>query len=338
MTLAPLRPGPVDVHAHVAPQSLLDRFVAGERPGFSAERLADGRAKVALAGKPPGPPLASGMVDLAVRLADMDGQGVAAQVVSPWIALSPTGMAEDDALWLARAVNAEVAAFVAACPERLRGLGTVALGVPDRAVELLEDAMARPGLVGVEIPTLGDTALDDAALAPFWAAAEALGALVMLHPQLAPMTGPFGRYYLNNLIHNPLETSVASAHLVFGGVLERHPRLKILLVHGGGFLPYNLGRLVRGRLVRPETQVAITGGVEDAVRRFRFDTVTHSAPALRFLVETMGAERVLLGTDYPFDMADPDPLGTVAAAGLDAAAQAAILAGNAATLLRSTPD
>jgi len=336
MTLAPLRPGPVDVHAHVAPQGLLDRFAGGERPGFSAERLADGRVKVGLAGKPPGPPLAAGMVDLAVRLADMDAMGVAAQLVSPWVALSPTSMAEGDALWLADAVNAEVAAFVAACPERLRGLGTVALGVPERAVAGLERAMALPGIVGVEIPTLGDTALDDAALASFWAAAEALGALVMPHPQLAPMDGPFGRYYLNNLIHNPLETTVASAHLVFGGVMERHPRLKVMLVHGGGFLPYNLGRLARGRRVRPETAVAMAGSVEASFARFRFDTVTHSPAALRFLVDEAGGDRVLLGTDYPFDMADPDPLATVAAAGLDEPARAAILSGNARSLL--APD
>lgn len=333
----PLRPGPVDVHAHIVPPRLIDRLAAGERAGYSAERLPDGRVKVTLAGKPFNPPLLPGMVDLALRLAAMDGQGVAAQVVSPWVGLTGAGLPADDAAWLGEAVNAEIGAFIRAHPERFLGLGTAPLALPDAGVAILERAVGEHGLLGVEIPTIGDVALDDRALDPFWAAAERLGALVMLHPLLAPMEGPYGRYFLNNLIHNPLETSVAAAHLVFGGVMERFPDLRILLVHGGGFLPYNLGRLVRGRAARPETAVAMTGSVEASVARFLFDTVTHSPAALRFLVEEMGADRVLLGTDYPFDMADPDPCGTVAAAGLAAAARVAIERGNLDGLLEGAP-
>jgi aminocarboxymuconate-semialdehyde decarboxylase len=153
--------------------------------------------------------------------------------------------------------------------------------------------------------------------------------LVLIHPSLGG-TGPeFARYYLNNLIHNPLETTVAAAHLIFGGVMERHPRLKICLVHGGGLLPYDLGRLRRGREVRPETKVAMSGSVEDAFHRFYFDTVTHSAEALKFLVGLAGAEHVLLGSDYPFDMGDPDPVGMVRRAELGAEAERLVLRGTA---------
>jgi aminocarboxymuconate-semialdehyde decarboxylase len=164
-----------------------------------------------------------------------------------------------------------------------------------------------------------------------------LGALVFIHPSLGGSGKQYERYYLNNLVHNPLETTVAAAHLIFGGVIERFPRLKILLAHGGGFLPYDLGRLRRGRLVRKETKVSMQGSVDDSFRRFLFDTITHSAPALRFLVELVGPGRVLAGSDYPFDMADDAFVATVREVGLDAGATHAVLRGNAERLLGGAP-
>jgi aminocarboxymuconate-semialdehyde decarboxylase len=236
-----------------------------------------------------------------------------------------------DGLWFAHAVNEAIAEFVRDRPDRFVGIGSAPLRAPVGAAEMLGPLVRDLGLFGVEINTTAgpDIFLDDPALEPFWAAAEELGAFIFIHPSLGGTGKQFQRFYLNNLIHNPLETTVAAAHLIFGGVIERYPRLKVCLVHGGGFLPYNLGRLRRGGLVREETRGAMTGTPEAAAARFLFDTVTHSAAALRFLVGEAGAERVLLGSDYPFDMGDPDPVGTVKSARLGAAEEALVLRGAA---------
>src|SRR3546814_240361 len=142
-------------------------------------------------------------------------------------------------------------------PDRFVGIGSVPLQAPEKAAAMLRRLMTDHGLLGVEISTkVGrDRMLDDPSLDPFWAAADELGAFILIHPSMGGGERPeFARYYLNNLVHNPLETTFAAAHLVFSGIMERHPRMKVCLVHGGGFLPYNMGRLRRGRLVRPETR------------------------------------------------------------------------------------
>jgi aminocarboxymuconate-semialdehyde decarboxylase len=329
-----LRPGPIDTHAHIVPEGLLRRFEAGERAGFAVQRGADG-VRVTLAGKPARVPLAPGMHDMAIRERAMAGQGVAAQVLSPWIALCDCSLGEADAAWLHSAVNQEIAAVVRAAPTLYAGLGTAPLHSPDLAVAMLHEAVTDLGLAGIEIATsVGpDIYLDDPSLDPVWQAAEALGAFIMVHPPLEPATGPFGAYYLNNLIQNPLQTTVAGARLILGGVLERFPRLRLCLVHGGGLLPYNLGRLRHGHVVRPEARARLQGSVEDSFRRLYFDSVTHSPSALAFLVGESAPGHVLLGTDYPFDMADPDPVRTVRDAGLCAEDEALILSTAVGTLL-----
>lgn len=324
---ARLRPGPIDIHAHIVPEGLIARFEAGERAGYAATRSEDG-IRMTLAGKPSRMPLLPGMVELELRERTMAEQGVASQLLSPWIALCDYTLGEEDAAWFHRAVSAEIAAVCRAAPDRYCGIGTAPLQFPALAVEVLREAMGPLGLLGVEIGTAvsREVFLDHPSLDPFWQEAEALGAFIMVHPPLEPPAGGFADYYLNNLIQNPVQTTVAGARLIFGGVLERFPDLRICLVHGGGLLPYNVGRLVRGRLVRKEAKARMSGSVEESFSRLYFDTVTHSAPALAFLVEQAGADHVLLGSDYPFDMADPDLVGTVRAAGLGAVREDLVLA------------
>ncbi len=184
------------------------------------------------------------------------------------------------------------------------------------------------GLLGVEIGTsVGkDVFLDDPSLDPFWQAAEALGAFILIHPPLEPPAGAFADYYLNNLDPEPAADHGRRRPADLRRRAGALPRLRICLVHGGGLLPYNVGRLIRGRLVRPEAKARMTGSVEESFSRLYFDTVTHSAPALAYLVEQAGADHVFLGSDYPFDMADPDLVDTVRAAGLGAVKEELVLA------------
>jgi aminocarboxymuconate-semialdehyde decarboxylase len=331
--IARLRPGPFDIHTHVVPDGLVNRVAKANRPRFEVESSDEPR--LVIDGKALRRPAMPSMRLAEPRLKAMEEQGVAAQLVSPWIALVNDRLGDEDGLWLAETVNESIAEFVEAMPDRFAGIGSAPLAAPERTAKMLRPIMRDLGLLGVEINTRAgaDKFLDDPSLEPFWAEAEALGALVFIHPSLGG-TGPeYARFYMNNLVHNPLETTFAASHLIFGGVMERYPRLKILLAHGGGFLPVDLGRLKRGRLVRAETSESMSGPVEESFQRFYFDTVTHSASALKFLVGEAGAEHVLLGSDYPFDMGDPDPVRTVREAELDASAESLVLRGTAERVL-----
>jgi aminocarboxymuconate-semialdehyde decarboxylase len=193
--------------------------------------------------------------------------------------------------------------------------------------ETLRRAMER-GLAGVEVAARVDGAfLGDPRFEPFWAAAEETGALVFVHPSTRGFGGP-DDHYLWNTVGNPVETTVTAAHLVMTGVMERHPDLKVLLAHGGGAVLALRGRLRHAHEHVAGAQGALHEAVGDSLRRFFYDTVTHDPAVLRDLVEFVGAERVVAGSDHPFDMGDPDPEATVRAAGLGSEAEAAILEGN----------
>ena len=193
--------------------------------------------------------------------------------------------------------------------------------------ETLRRAMER-GLAGVEVAARVDGAfLGDARFEPFWAAAEETGALVFVHPSTRGFGGP-DDHYLWNTVGNPVETTICAAQLVMAGVMERHPDLKVLLAHGGGAVLALRGRLRHAHDHVAGAQGALHEAVGDSLRRFFYDTVTHDPALLRGLVEFVGAERVVAGSDHPFDMGDPDPAATVRAAGLGSEAEAAILEGN----------
>jgi aminocarboxymuconate-semialdehyde decarboxylase len=193
--------------------------------------------------------------------------------------------------------------------------------------ETLRRAMER-GLAGVEVAARVDGAfLGDARFEPFWVAAEETGALVFVHPSTRGFGGP-DDHYLWNTVGNPVETTICAAQLVMAGVMERHPDLKVLLAHGGGAVLALRGRLRHAHEQVAGAQGALHEAVGDSLRRFFYDTVTHDPALLRGLVEFVGAERVVAGSDHPFDMGDPDPEATVRAAGLGSEAEAAILEGN----------
>lgn len=248
---------------------------------------------------------------LSVRLAYMDEQGVDVQWVSPSPSHYYPWADEDLAVWIAREANLLVAEHIGGAPDRLLGLGLVPLQHPSRVVECAEDAILGRGLIGIEIPSFaGDVELSDERLEPFWARMEELGAIVFLHPFGCSLDERLDRFYLTNTVGQPVENAAALSHLIFAGVLDRHPRLKIVAAHGGGYLPTSIGRSDRAWKVRPEAR-----GCERAPSSYLgqiwYDTVVHDATDLRHLIEAVGADRVVLGSDYPFDMGLDDPVEDV---------------------------
>jgi aminocarboxymuconate-semialdehyde decarboxylase len=269
------------------------------------------------------------------RLKDMDDMGVDRQLVSPSPAQVYFGLPPDLAVPAARKVNEGVAAFVAGRPDRFVGIGTAPLQDIDAAVAELEHCMRLLGLKGAEILTHANgRELSDPAFEPFWAKAEALDALIMIHPVGFTDGARLSRYYFNNVIGNPLDTTVAIHHLIFDGVLVRHPNLKILAVHGGGYAAAYAGRMDHAWGARSDARGILPEPPSTYLRKLYFDTVVFTPHQLDALVRAFSCEHILMGTDYPFDMGEYDPVGHIAAVdAFDAATRAAIAGGNARRLL-----
>jgi len=291
---------------------------------------------VLIAGRVQTRPMFPALMDLPRRIAAMDAAGVDVQVLSSWIDLTAYALEPDAGSRYARMFNESLAATVATAPDRFRALATVPLQAPARAAAELRHAVTSLGLVGAEIATTVDgRELDDPELAPFWSAAEELRAIVVVHPYASLAGRNVSRYNLNNLVGNPAESTIAVAHLVHGGVLERHPELRVVLVHGGGFAPYQMGRWDRGYAAAADgAEANLNRPPSEWLRQMWFDTVLHSPASLRFLLDAVGIEQVVLGSDYPFRMGDPEPVATVrAVAGLEGKDLERVLSGNLATLL-----
>jgi aminocarboxymuconate-semialdehyde decarboxylase len=321
-----------DLHAHVIVPDITRDAAPSEdwRPRVYRE---DGAQVVELGGRPIRSALAE-FVDADRIIEAQEAAGIERTVLSPWVPLLFYEVEPEEGLRRCRIQNDALAALVRARPERVAALGGVPLQEPELAASELERLMARGELVGVEVAAsvrgayLGDDRFDR-----FWAAAERTGALVFVHPTTRGFDVPaLGDYYLWNSVGNPFETTIAAAHLVMAGVFERHPRLRMVLAHGGGALLALRGRLRHAHTFQPQARARLAESPEESIRRFCFDTVTHDTELLRALIAFAGSERVLLGSDYPFDMGDPAAVGTVRGLDLPPEAEAAILAGNAERL------
>jgi aminocarboxymuconate-semialdehyde decarboxylase len=325
----------IDVHAHyVPPDSLRMASEIGARHGLAMEQDAHGRAVVTRSGKSLLTQPKAEFFDLDLRLSIMDRQRVNMQVLSPASSYFFYWMPVEESLEYARWLNGQIAEAVVKHPERLVGLASVPVQDGAKAATELERAMTKLGLRGAEIASnISGRYLDDPALNPFWEAAEALGALVFVHPNQVIGADRMKEHNLANLIGNPTDTSLTFAKLIFGGVLDRFPKLKFLLAHAGGFLPYTWGRLDRGYRIQSADARKISKPPSEYVKVLYFDTITHSATALKYLIETVGAEHVLLGSDYPYDMGDPEPLTSLRATGINAAQLDQIACANVCKLL-----
>ncbi len=275
------------------------------------------------------------MSDMTDRIAVLDAMGIDIQVVAPppfQVYYQPP---LEKAVIGSRMVNDGVAAWVGQRPDRLVGLGTLPMSDPAEAVAELERCMGPLGLKGVQILTnVEGEELSAPRFDPVWAKAEALGALVMIHPNGFTQGDRLRDFYFTNVIGNPLETTIALHHLIFTGVLERYPDLKILAVHGGGYLPSYAGRIDHAWGARKDCHAGLAKPPSHYLRKVWFDSVVFSDHQLEYLVKTYGADKIVMGSDYPFDMADYDPVGHVAnAAGLTDTEKAKVGGLTAAALL-----
>ena len=299
----------VDIHCHLGcaeADALIQQHYPGPPPGindFTSERTAEvNRAQFADIG--------CRLYGVDQRLKDMDRLGIDVQAISPspgqYYYFTDPGTGRN----AARLVNDGIAGAVAAHPRRLVGMGTVPLQNVELAIAEMRRCVVELDLRGIEIGSnVCGRDLHDAELRPFFAAAEELDVLLFLHPLGFTHAERMREFYFNNLIGNPLESTLAVGHLIFGGVLDRFPGLKICVAHGGGYMPAYWGRMDHGWRARADCSEHCQHLPSSYLKRLWFDTLVFDQAELGALVRTLGPERLCLGSDYPFDMAEPDPVG-----------------------------
>ncbi|MBX6425376.1 MAG: amidohydrolase family protein [Variibacter sp.] len=325
----------IDTHAHILADETM-RLIAKEAPKL-APVLQDSKADVTTltVGSTPYAPFPRGGWDIERRLKDMDEMLVDVQVLSA----TPQTYYYDQEPALGAALaaiqNEQIAKHVKDHPDRFVGIATLPLQDPERAAAELRRGIQELGLRGAMIGSNCEGKnLDDPSFEVLWQTAQELDAFIFIHPVTVAGANRLRDYYLRNFIGNPLDTTIAAACLVFGGVLEKFPKLTVVLAHGGGFVPYQMGRWVHGWKERhPEPQVRLKVSPQASLDRLRFDTILHARPQLESLVGWVGAPRVLLGTDYPYDMAMMDPVRHVRSLSIPQTDKDIILGAEAAELL-----
>ena len=316
-----------EIYAITGPHSMFVK--SNTDPTMSAEARQGVRAREAI--------LVARMSDVTERITYMDAMGVDMQVLSSSLVQLSTYWAEpQESLRMERMLNDRMAAVVAANPKRLIGLGGVPLAAPALAVAELTRCMGELGLAGVGISTTArDMELGDAALRPFWEKAEELGAVVYIHP--AGNTGArFAKWYLWNSIGQAFEEAMAIASLMYEGILDAFPQLKICISHGGGYMPYYMGRIDRNYVEKPATRVNMKKSPAEYLRMLYFDSCVYEPEVLEALVKRVGADRVVLGSDYP--VGEPKPVAFVESCALTAAEKERIVGRNAARVFGIAVD
>lgn len=298
----------IDVHSHVVPREMLDALA--QRPErFKMRYVDDGKHRRLAKDGGGGQPVFDEFFDPAAKVKGMDRKGLDVSVISPAPIVYFYWLDADAGLEAARIVNDGIANMAAAYPDRLMGMGTLPMQHPDAAVAELERIVKQHGFRSVELGTsVGDEQLADARFRPVLRRAQELNVCIFAHPYSSSAVCNLEDYYLSNLIGNPLQSTLMVSHLMFSGVLDELKKLKICLAHGGGYVPYQIGRFNHGHKVRKETRALTKTKPNALLRRFYYDALTHDARALRYLIDLVGADRVVLGTDSPFDMGEEHPV------------------------------
>ena len=323
----------IDFHSHVIPETIIAAMKADPKLYATTIEEHDGRrwfvrGKVRIE-------LTPEFHGAEGKLAAMDERRIDVAVISPGPQIFFHNLPDAPGARAAQIVNDGIAKIVAANPARLRGMAGLPMQNVEAAIAEMERVHREYGFRAVETATNAPGGeLADATYRPLLRRAAELKMTVFAHPNTIGASGRLDCYYLTNLIGNPLETTIMVANLVFSGALDELPDLKMLLAHGGGFAPYQIGRFLHGHKVRPETRAQTASSPKALLRRFYFDTIVHDPQALRFLIDLVGASRIVLGTDAPFDMGDADPLALLdSVPGLTAEERRAIVAGTARSLL-----
>lgn len=325
----------IDTHAHIIVPEILREARPSEewRPRVTWE---NGRQFIEYGPKRIGSAKRE-FVNAEQILDEIRESGVDAVLLCPWVSLVRYEAAPEESLDACQVQNEALCSLVEKYPKRVAALGMIPLQDVPMAIRELERLM-KSGLKGVEIGThVNGVHPGEARFRPFWEACESLDAFVFIHPVEGGGRAELRDYYMWNVIGNPLETTVAAGHLILSGVMEAYSRLKILLAHGGGALPYLHGRLDRGFKQRPEINKVISRPPSEYLKLLYFDTITHDPVVLKSLVDFVGADHVLLGSDYPFDMGNENPVHLVRAANLGSENEKKILEDNARELLGWEP-
>lgn len=324
----------IDTHSHILTletAALISKAAPKSPVTITPFNAGNAELKV---GNVPYRPFPTGGYDIPQRLRDMDAAGIDVQVLSATPQTYLYDLGPELSLTVAAIQNDQIAKHIAEHPTRFMGIATLPIAQPKAAADELRRAMTKLGLRGAMFASnVQGTNLDDPGFEPLWACAEELGAFIFIHPNNVAGHDRLTSYYLRNLIGNPLDTTIAAACLYFGGVMDRYPKLKVVLAHGGGFTPYQAARWEHGWKVRPEPKKNIKEQPKSIAKRFIYDTILHSDKTLEAMIGLVGSDRVVLGSDYPYDMAMLDCVAHVRSLNISDADKAAILGGHAETLL-----
>jgi aminocarboxymuconate-semialdehyde decarboxylase len=324
----------IDIHTHVVPENF--PAYAGKGKDVPWPSMAPAHAchrHVMISGKIYRT-VADGGWSVPRRIEGMGAMGIARQAISPMPELLSYWLPLDDARALVRYLNEQIAEMIALAPERFVGLGAVPLQDVDSALRELEFVVEKLKMAGVEIAShVNGTSIGDPRFEPFFAAAERIGAAVFVHPLRPAGQERIVGAFAEQAVCFPGDIALAAASMITGGIAARHPKLRIAFSHGGGAMSMLLPRLVHAWKSFPKVKESLTESPELTAKRFYYDDLVFSAPAIRFLVETFGDSQIVLGTDYPFGLGESDPLGRLEQAGFDPAVVAKITSANAKRFL-----
>jgi aminocarboxymuconate-semialdehyde decarboxylase len=326
----------IDIHTHILTEEAM-ALLARESPRVAPVLKDVGEESAAVMeidGKVMQRPVPRGLWDVEWRLREMDASNVDIQLLSP---TTQTFFYEQEpslGATCAALQNEQIAKVVRRHPDRFIGLAALPLQTPERAAEELRRAMTALGLRGAEIGSnVCARNLDDPQLEPVWATAAELGAFILVHPHNFAARDRLQSFFLSNLVGLPFETTLAATSLVFSGVLARHPTLRFCFSHGGGYVPYQMGRFMHGWEVRSEPKAVLKENPKESLSKLYFDSIVHSQRTLEYLVDIAGYDRILLGSDYPFDMGNLDCVRRVQELGIPQTQRDSILGAHAKQML-----
>ena len=324
----------VDIHTHIVPENFPP--YAGMGKNVSWPSMAPAHAchrHVMISGKVYRT-VSDGCWSVPRRIEDMSGMSIARQAISPMPELLSYWLPLEDAKTMIRYLNEQIAGMIAQAPERFVGLGAVPLQDLDSTLHELEFIVKKLKMAGVEIAShVNGTSIGDARFEPFFAAAERMDAAIFVHALRPAGQDRIVGAFPEQAVCFPGDIALAAASMITGGIAERHPKLRIAFSHGGGAMAMLLPRLEHAWRVIPKAKESLSESPTVTAKRFYYDDLVFSAPAIKFLVGTFGENQIVLGTDYPFALAESDPLATLAQAGFDANTVAKITSTNAKRFL-----